>query len=322
MIRKILGVAIFLMLAACNLSGQQKTSKPQTWFDMPLPDTVFYPPNPCRVLAHGASPNGIALFELSINNNVIANIPNSDSQTTLATLQDECSPLQPGKNLLALRAQDRAGVWSEYAETTVILDVSNVPPTETETDSPRVTDTPAPTATATLIPTLTPTLAPVIGPPDELSITAVSTWVVYVGNPSCGPMETVVTAHALASKGIAAVFLFFRFPGMDFQNVSMSSAGNDLYQGTISMPSLFGNSIPFDQAILEYQVVVQQSDGDISLRTPVLADIEARACSSAGGSGSPDVCSAFVDQRACIANGCNWWEIPGSPPTFVCRSKP
>src|SRR3990172_3243250 len=177
MSRESLTITICFLLTACSLPGTQATPEPHAWIDMPLPNTVLFPPNPCQVVAHGASPNGIALFELSINNSVAASIPNSDSQATLATLQHECSPLQPGKNLLELRGQDTAGVWSEYTETTVILDVPNAVPAETETPSPHATDTPVSTltATATLMPTLTPTLSPVIGLPDELSITAVST---------------------------------------------------------------------------------------------------------------------------------------------------
>lgn len=323
--RKIINITICLLLAACSLPGAQSASQPQAWFDMPLSGTVFFPPNPCKIIAHGASSDGIAAFEFSVNGAFASGAPGPGSNQSLATINTNCPALSPGENLIELRVKNKAGLWSDSTQTTVILAQESV---ITETPSPRGTDTPvstftpSPTVAATLTSTLTatPTLAPVLGPPDEVSITSVSTWVVYVGDSSCGPMETVITAHATASKGITDVILFFRFPGTDFQNISMSPIGNDLYHGSISMFALFGNSIPFDQSIPEYQVVVQQRDGDTSLRTPLLADIEVRACSFP--SIEIDPCSANVDQRACIANGCNWWEIAGTPPTFVCRSKP
>jgi hypothetical protein len=278
----------------------------RAWFDAPLPGTVFFPPNPCMIVAHGSSPNGIAVFELTINGTAVS-VPSPDTVTSLVTLTRDCALTEPGEYLLLLRAQDNNGNWSGYAETSLVIAAGDAPPPADQ-----------PIATVTFEPTFTP----VIGPPDELAITEVSTWVVYVGASSCGPMETVITAHATASKGITAVLLFYRFGSGDFQSISMNPIGNDLYRGTLSMASIFGSSIPFDQSIPEYQVVVQQSDGDTSLRTPVLADIEARACGSVDDSGSTDACSAYTKQRTCVAKGCNWWEIPGTPSTFVCKSKP
>src|SRR5512134_3759677 len=98
MSRKLLTITICLLLAACNLPGQQATtSSPQAWFDMPLPDTVIYPPNPCQVVAHGASPAGIASFEIFINGEFAFADPSPDTKQTLATLHTACPPLLPGK---------------------------------------------------------------------------------------------------------------------------------------------------------------------------------------------------------------------------------
>ena len=371
----------------------------RAWFDAPLPGTMFWPPNPCMIVAHGSSPNGIAVFELTINGTATS-VPSPDTETSLVTLTLDCALTEPGRYLLQLRAQDNSGVWSGYAETSLIIagqegtgqiggvviadmngngvqeanevglegaDVvlKGCEPTANQTTKfdgtfqfsqvpagsctlevfkggwgfsgsnpnlgypiPVASDPNLPTNLGILMAPMAdaippePTFTPVVGPADELAITEVSTWVVYVGASSCGPMETVITAHATASKGITAVILFYRFGSGDFQSISMNPIGNDLYRGTLSMASIFGSSIPFDQAIPEYQVIVQQSDGDTSLRTPVLADIEARACGSVDDSGSTDACSAYTEQRTCVAKGCNWWEIPGTPSTFVCKSKP
>lgn len=305
---------IFLMMGPVGCSPSSTNAEsigsdaPRAWFDAPIPGTVFYPPNPCQIVAHGASPYGIAVFELFINGTAVS-VPSPDTGASLVTLTRDCAVSEPGVYALQLRAQDNSGAWSGYAETYFIIpgeDGELAPPPSVES-----------------IVTVAPqsTLTPVVSAPDELSITEVSTWVVYVGDSFCGPMETVVTAHATASKGIAAVTLFYQFNDGEFQNVSMSPIGGDLYRGTISMSSLFGNSIPFDHAIIGYQVVVQQSDGDTSLRTPVSPDIEVKACGSSGDSGTgQDACNAFTDQRTCVANNCNWWQITSA--TFVCQSKP
>ena len=311
-IKNVLPCFIVLILVAngCSASNENAdtfgSESPRAWFDSPEPGTIFYPPNPCAIVAHGASPNGIAMFDLLINGQT-SSIPSPDPGASLVTLTRDCSATEPGTYALQLRAQDNVGNWSGYAETYFVIPDGNGEVNPAQPVDNNVTVTPA------------PTLTPVISIPDELSITDVSTWVVYIGESSCGPMETTVTAHATASKGIAAVVLFYQFNDSEFQSVSMNPIGNDLYSGKISMTSVFGSSIPFDSAIVGYQVVVQQSDGDTSLRTPVIPDIEAKAC---GSSSNPtvDACNAFVDQRACQANNCNWWQINNT--TFVCKSKP
>lgn len=334
--KRILSFLLCLLLAACNLPGGQAASAPQAWFDMPLPDTVFLPPNPCNLIAHGASPNGIATFEISINGAVASSESPSDSKAALATLNTNCPTLAPGKNILEVRVQDTAGNWSEYTETTVILAVRREEPTVppvTATLPPRATDTPVststtlPTLTATLIPTLALTFPPTLTPTSTLtpratgsvSVEGISTNLVYLGGSSCGVREVTITARASAPDGIKVIVLFYRFQtgnsSSEFQGVSMNSIGGDLYIRTLDPTSLLGGAIPFDQATLQYQIVVQQNDGDTSIRTPVMADIVVQACGSITTS-----CSSYTDERTCIANGCSWVNIPGTVPIFECRN--
>jgi hypothetical protein len=335
MSRKILTLIACLLLAACNTPGTQPSSQPQAWFDMPLPETVLYPPNPCRVVAHGASPNGIALFELFINSAFASGISASDSKQTLATLNIACPPLIPGKNLIELRVKDNTGLWSETTQTTVFLaqadsiTVTVVPPRTTETPVSTLTATPTLTATLTptLIPTLTPTFTLTPSPTftstpratGGVTIERISTNLVYLGAASCGTREVTILARATAPNGIKVVVLFYRFQtansSTEFQSVGMGSAGDDLYERTLNPTSLLGGSVPFDQATLQYQIVVQQNDGDTSIRTPVLADIAVQACGRVTTS-----CSSYTDERTCIANGCNWVNIPGTVPIFECRN--
>lgn len=328
--KRILSFLLCLFLAACNLPGEQIASAPQAWFDMPLPDTVFLPPNPCSLIAHGASASGIAAFEISINGAVASSESPSDSKAALATLHASCPTLAPGKNIIEVRARDNAGGWSDSAQTIVFLaqadTVTATPPPRT-TDTPVSTSTTLPTLTATLIPTSTPTLTPTLTPTSTLtpratgsvSVEGISTNLVYLGGSSCGVREVTITARASAPDGIKVIVLFYRFQtgnsSSEFQGVSMNSIGGDLYIRTLDPTSLLGGAIPFDQATLQYQIVVQQNDGDTSIRTPVLADISVQACGSITTS-----CSSYTDERTCIANGCSWVNIPGTVPIFECRN--
>lgn len=327
--KRTLSLLLCLLLASCNLPGQQAASAPQAWFDMPLPDTVFYPPNPCNLIAHGASPSGIAAFEISINGAVASNESPSDSKATLATLNTSCPTLVPGKNILEVRAQDNAGGWSDSAQTIVFLtqaDAVTVTPPPRTTDTPASTLTAIPTLTATLIPASTPTLIPTYTPTltatarptGGVTVERVSTNLVYLGASSCGTNEVTILARAVAPNGITVVVLFYRFEtgnsSSGFESVGMKSIGGDLYEATLNPTDLLGG-IPFEQATLQYQIVVQQNDGDTSIRTQVIADIFVQACGRVTAS-----CSSYTDERTCIANGCNWVTIPGVVPIYECRN--
>lgn len=323
--KRTFSLLLCLLLGACNLPGEQTASVPQAWFDMPLPDTVFYPPNPCHLIAHGASASGIAAFEISINGAVSSNESPSDSKATLATLDTACPTLILGKNIIEVRAQDNAGGWSDSAQTTVFLVDENLP---ADTTPPLPTETPAtvrtaiPTLTANLLPTLTPTLTPTYTPTPRttggVTVERISTNLVYLGASSCGANEVTILARAIAPNGIKVVVLFYRFEtgnsSSGFESIGMKPIGGDLYEATLNPTELLGG-IPFEQATLQYQIVIQQNDGDTSLRTPVLADISVQACGSVTAS-----CSSYTDERTCIANGCNWVTIPGVVPIYECRN--
>ncbi len=425
-------LALGLLFSACN-SASSGSSVPRVWFDAPLPGTVFWPPNPCQIVAHGASPNGIALFELSING-AATNLPSPDTTSSLVTLSRDCGLSQPGEYLLQLRAQDNAGNWSGYAETSLIIGVSETPeptptsapaacvdklavifedplqkapmlPGQTFTKSWTVQNTGtctwdegyrlifvggpsmfeggasmgtpldiplgslvslpvvpgqtvviplartapmtpgwyvgawnlvAPNGNMTLITdgaTTTPSMyvdivvesgTPTPAPVGSVSIESISTNLVYLGRASCGPLEVTITARATAPNGIKVVVLFYRFStgnsSAEFQSVAMNPIGGDLYEYTLNPTSLLGGAIPFDQATLQYQVVIQQNDGDTSIRTPVIADIAVQACGGGFVPTAVPACSSYTDQRSCEAHGCNWVEIPGIVPIYECRN--
>ena len=314
----LLNILLFaaLILTSCNLPFTSNTSNDanalRTWFDAPLPNTVVRPPNPCLIVAHGASPNGIALFELSINGAVSASIPSPDAKSLLVTLTRDCGLSQPGRYLLQMRVLDNAGQWSGFAETSLVIAEGEAPSSVPPSSIPSATE---PSATLTPVPTFTPT-AVVTG---SVSIERVSTNQIYIGAASCGPLEVTILARATAPKGITVVVLFYRFAtgssSSEFQSVAMDSIGGDLYQGKLNPTSLLKGAVPFDQATLQYQVVVQQTDNDVSIRTPVMTDIAIQACGSV-----TVTCSSYTDKRSCEANGCNWVSLPGTIPVYACRN--
>jgi len=319
MFRKLTTILTCLFITACNLPGQQSVSAPQAWFDMPLPETILFPPNPCHMIAHGASPNGIAAFEVYINAAFAFSEPVSDSKQTLATLDTICPRLISGKNIIEVRAQDSSGAWSEFTQTTVILAeerLLNEAPTPLATDTPVAVFTAIPTLTATL--TQTPTSTPSPSPAGSVTIERVSTNLVYLGGSTCGVQEVTILSRASAPNGIKVVELFYRFQtgnsSSEFQSVGMKSIGGDLYEATLNPTSLLGGT-PFDQATLQYQVVIQQNNGDTSIRTPVLGDITVQACGGVTVS-----CSSYTSQPSCVEHGCNWVEIPGIVPIYECRN--
>jgi len=299
-------LAVFLITACGPVArgADQNTSGVRAWFDAPLPNTVFFPPSPCQIVAHGAAPDGIAMFELMVNGAAAVSIPSPDTQNSLVTLSQDCGVSEPGEYTLQLRAQDKSGNWSGYAETNLIIAGAETPPPATE-----------PPATEPPLPTPSPTPAPASG----VSIESVSTNLVYLGRGDCGPLSVAITARANAPKNIKVVVLFYRFQNgnssSDFQSMAMNPLGGDQYMVTLNPTSLLGGSVPFDLGTLQYQVVVQQEDGDTSLRTAVMADIALKACGSVSAA-----CSSYNDASSCRAAGCKWVSIPALVPTYECKN--
>jgi hypothetical protein len=307
-----------LFLASCG-PGQPASvtgaySGPQAWFDAPLPNSVIVPPNPISLVMHGGDVQGIASFELSANGAVVAEIPSPNTGNSLVTLSYDWHPPEPGRYLMTMRAKNNGGTWSSYAETIVLVAAADTPQavmtigTPTPTETPFIEPSPQPPTV-----TSTPERAP------SISFEQVSSGIVYAGDASCGTKEVSITARAIAPAGIKVVILFYRFQAdrasTSFEGLSMNPIGDDLYRVVLNPDSLLGGAIPFDQATLQYQAVIQQNDGDTSVRTPVMADIAVMACGSV-----ISACSSFTDERTCIANGCQWVSIPGIVPLFECQN--
>lgn len=315
-------VAVFIILLSSLVLESCRPNQPasdvdteigsKVWFDAPLPNSVFVHPNPVTLVLHANDVQGITSFELSANGAVVAEIPSPSTSDSLVTLTYEWHPPEPGKYLLTVRAKNNSGTWSPYAETAVIISSVDIPQVVAPTGSP----TPTETATHRPVEFPTPTNTPQRA---TITIERISIDLVYLGRSSCGPLDVTITAHATVPENINVVVLFYRFQSgnasSDFQSVGMNPIGDGFYQQTLNPTSLLGGSVPFDQASLQYQVVVQQNDGDTSVRTGVMSDITVKACGSVS-----NACSGYTTERSCIANGCRWVSVAGTVPNYACQN--
>lgn len=312
--RKILLLIVSLLLAACMCSFPQAAlGGPRVEIDAPA-DGSTLPLAPheiiVRVIAGGGTNRSQAVGAgLTINGQLVTLNPANFDQSSVATFRYQWKPQQAGSYTITARAQDSTGNQSDL-HTHVVTIVG-------ATSTPTV-----PTPTASPTPTTTPTSTPTPPPAGGVTIQSVSEDMIYVGNASCGPVQETIVVHATAPKGIRVVVLFYRFePGSPsgFQEVAMNPIGSDLYQATLNPTSLLGGSLGSEQATLQYQVVVQQKDGDTTIRTPVLADVAVEACGSVNP--APADCSSFKKQKGCESHGCNWeFLFLESGSTYVCRN--
>jgi len=196
MTRKMLSLLFFLFLTACNLPGKVTASAPQAWFDMPLPETILYPPNPCNLIAHGASSIGIAAFEVYINGVFSKGEPAPASDQTLATIEITCQDLIPGKNIVEIRSQDSSGAWSEFTKTTIIL-LSEDNLAELPTPLTGEGTAPAQTAISSESATLTPTMRETL--PNLPSATFTPTTVRATSTPTPTATFTPTTVRATST---------------------------------------------------------------------------------------------------------------------------
>ena len=267
-------ITLVLALVSCapgtRVSGGLSLPAVQVWFDAPLPGTILYPPNPCQIVAHASSPEGIASFQLLVNGSVVNTLVSQDDFSSLVTLTHICDfylTTGPGEYVLSLRALDNAGNWSETAFTSVILPGEGI-----GEETPDLTRTQTPARSS---PGNTPAAT------GSVTITNISTDLLYIGREDCGPMSITISSIVTAPKPIVVVGLFYRFQegtATDFLYQSMLDAGGGVYQATVTPEADLGGSVPFDQAILEYQVIVQQSDGDTSLRSSLMGDVTILKC--------------------------------------------
>lgn len=119
-----------LLLAACGpIAPDDAVQGPQVWIDAPLPGTVLEvapgPPDveipPVQLVSHFSDPDGVTELEFSVNGEVVGNYTVSGADEELVTDSRTWAPPAPGEYALALRVKNAAGIWSNYAETYVLI---------------------------------------------------------------------------------------------------------------------------------------------------------------------------------------------------------
>jgi len=225
---------------------------------------------------HASSSEGVAAVELSIDGEVLSSIATPGSDQKIVALQYTWQPTAPGSHTIRVRAQDNAGVWSNFAISTIniegVEEVQAQAPTATEEQA---TSTPEPTATTE--PTATP---------DEVTFFDIKHDKnrLYYGSNSCGSHELTISTRVTNPDDVYVVVLFIRFADKESSDFtkwdsgrSMSKKGDDTYSVTLT-----SNKIPnynkFEFAVLRYQIVAQDKDGNSIARTEVMEDLNLDFC--------------------------------------------
>ena len=164
--------------------------------------------------------------------------------------------------------------------------------TETSASTPTLTSAP------TAVPSATPT--PVVTAA-SISVQSVSTGTVFYRG-SCSPKDVTIQVNASDSVGITAVVLFYRVQSADgsnvtdFQSKGMSPVRGDLYQVTVNPESDFGGSTLANMGggTLQYQAVIQDQNGDTSVRTALLSGVNVTTCSSGAPPPMPTAPSTLI----------------------------
>jgi len=283
-------LCVALVLAGCNRpqpgSLQEgylgKRDKPQAWIDAPLNESRL-PLADIEIVFHITDAEQVVTGELSINDQVMAALPNPDPADKLVTLKYLWEPAAPGQYLLQARAQNGAGTWGPVTESVVFISEAAATPLieQAPTLAPVITIAPTEILTTTLAPTetVTPTLAPTAG----FTNINITPDLAYYG--VCSPDEVQVSVMAVDPDGITAVVLFYRLRDENgttsaWLNSAMDPEGGGQYAKSVNMNTLAAQT-GFDESFgtftLEVQLVIQNSLGETT-NSPVYGDVTVEYC--------------------------------------------
>ena len=263
------------ILSACNYPQAKVQlpidASPKAWIDAPINGSILALGEPYEVVFHIADLGGVNGGELSINDQVLALLPNPDGTNSPATLRQSWTPDKPGKYTVRVRAQSASG-WGDYDQ--AVVTVLEDTPTTTATFTPTVTLTETPTLTPSPTETVTPT-------PTMAGITfdrQVSANQFFYG--ACSPDPLTVQVQVNNTSDVYSVILFQKLPGQSWNDgTAMDPLGNGLFRKKFS-----GNTVPghegVENAIWAHQLVATNKAGKVIARSDAYTDVTLSKCGS------------------------------------------
>jgi hypothetical protein len=278
-------VLLALLLASCgsggitiDLGGDSSSDKPEVapvevGVDAPANGTTL-PMAPVNIAYHASCTDGISAVELSINGEVVNSFATPGSDQQVVALQYNWQPAVSGSHTIRVRAQSTSGAWSDYAAATVTIQAPAAPVVvEQEENKPKneekEEEEPKPTKTPEGI-----TLFEIKHDRDKF----------FYGGNSCGSREVTITARVTNPEDVYQLVLFTRFADRESSSYTkwdsghaMSKKDKDLYSITLTSNKI-ANYNAYEFAVMRYQIVVEDKDGDRSVRTEVMEDILLEVC--------------------------------------------
>ena len=226
---------------------------------------------------HASSTDGVAAVELSINGEVVSSIATPGSDQKVVALKYTWMPTASGSHTIRVRAQNNEGMWSDYSTVTVNVEGQRVQQPQANNSAPAATNTTAPTVAPQ--PTATPegiTIFDVKKDKDTF----------YYANNGCGSHELTISARVTNPQDVYQMVLFIGFTDKESAGYtkldggrSMSKKDDDLFSVTLTSEKIPNYGL-YDFAVMRYQIVVVDKDGNMDVRTDVYRDVNIERCIS------------------------------------------
>ncbi len=277
----ILSLAVSCEFAGVNVdfggggSSQAQAPSIEAMVDSPA-NGANLPMGPVDISYHASSTEGVAAVELSINGEVLSSITTPGSDQKVAAMKYTWQPTVSGSHTIRVRAQNNSGTWSDYSATTVNIEAGQEEQAQqtTQEEQPEVvkpTNTPEATATPEGI-----TLFDIKHDKDLF----------YYGNNTCGSHELTISVRVTNPDDVYQIVLFIKFLDKESAGATkwdsgraLSKKGDDLYSVTLTSTKI-PNYTDFEFALMQYQFVVVDKDGNRDVRSDTFEDISIEKCIS------------------------------------------
>lgn len=230
---------------------------------------------PVDIAYHASSLEGVSVVELSIDGAVVSSISSPDASQKVVALRYIWNPPASGSHILQVRAQNKAGAWSDFATAAVTIQGAQPPTEQQQQQAPQATSTPEPTRTPG--PTATPdkvTIYDVKHDKDKF----------FYGGGGCGSREITISAKVTLPEKVFSMVLFNRFFDNESGGTSKWDAGHAMSKksdGSYSI-TLASNKITnynmYEFAVMNYQIVATDKNRNNLTRTEVFKDIQLNVC--------------------------------------------